>query len=105
MYAVIDIKGSQFKVEKGDNILVNRLETDDTGKLKVDTVLFGKKGNSYFIGEPFIKGAHVECDVIGDKRLKKIIVFKYRERKSSQSKKGHRQDVTELKIKDIHFEE
>ena len=107
MYAVIELKGSQIVVEKDDTIIVNRLQPEDRkGKdVKVDKVLFGKKGNSFHIGEPYVKGAYVTCEIIGDKRAKKVTAFKYRERKSSQQKVGHRQDQTELKVKDIHFSE
>jgi len=103
MYAVIELNGAQVKVEKNDIFHVNHMECEDKKSLKVDSVLFGKKGASYFIGDPYVKDAYVECEVIGDKRLKKVIAFKYRDRKSSQSKIGHRQDVTEFKVKDIHF--
>ena len=102
MYAVIEIKGAQVLVEKNEKITVNKLGQKGTAKtLKIDKVLFGKKGNSFFIGEPYVEKAHVECEILGDKRLKKVIAFKYRDRKSSQSKIGHRQDVTELLVKDI----
>ncbi len=103
MYAVIELKGTQVLVEKDDKITVNRIKDQKSKKLKVDRVLFGKKGSSHFVGSPYVKNAYVECEILGDKRLKKRTVFKYRERKSSQSKKGHRQDVTELRVKDIHF--
>ena len=105
MYAVIEFKGSQVLVEKDKKILVNRISGQKTKTLKVDKVLFGKKGSSHYIGEPYVKNAFVECEIIGDKRAKKVIAFKYRDRKSSQSKKGHRQDLTELKVKNISFEE
>ena len=104
MYAVMEIQGTQVLVEKNDTISVNRMASQKSKTLNVKKVLFGKKGSSYFIGEPYVKGAFVECEILGDKRAKKVIVFKYRDRKSSQSKKGHRQDLTELKVKDIHFE-
>ncbi|MFH1799017.1 MAG: 50S ribosomal protein L21 [Candidatus Omnitrophota bacterium] len=103
MYAIIQIQGTQVRVEKNDKIVVNRLKEQKSKTLKVDKVLFGKKGPAYFIGEPYVKDAYVECDILGDKRLKKVIAFKYRDRKSSQSKKGHRQDVTELNVKEICF--
>ena len=103
MYAVIELKGSQIRVEVDDKIVVNRIEEQKSKTLKVDKVLFGKKGQSYFVGEPYVKDAYVDCEIIGDKRAKKVIVFKYRDRKSSQSKKGHRQNQTELKIKNISF--
>ena len=104
MYAVIELKGSQIKVEKDEVFTVNRMEPKKSKTLKVDKVLFGKKGNSYKIGTPYVKGAYVECEILGEKRSKKVMVFKYRERKSSQSKKGHRQDLTELKVKDIYLD-
>jgi large subunit ribosomal protein L21 len=104
MYAVMEIQGTQILIEKDDTITVNRMAPQRSKTLKVKKVLFGKKGSSYFIGEPYVKGAFVECEILGDKRGKKVIVFKYRDRKSSQSKRGHRQDLTELKVKDIHFE-
>jgi large subunit ribosomal protein L21 len=103
MYAVMELMGEQILVEKDSKIVVNRIKKQKSKALKVDRVLFGKKGNSYKVGNPYIKGAYVECEILGDKRSKKVIAFKYRERKSSQSKKGHRQDQTELKVKDIHI--
>ena len=105
MYAVMEVNGTQVRVEKDDKIVINRLSGNEAKTIKVDKVLFGKKGSSYFIGEPYVKDAYVECEVLGDKRGKKLIVFKYRDRKSSQSKKGHRQEQTELKIIDMHFPE
>lgn len=105
MYAIIELQGAQVKVEKDTTFAVNRMNTEDKKTLKVDTVLFGKKGNAHFIGEPYVKDAYVELEVLGDTRGKKIVAFKYRDRKSSQSKIGHRQDLTEFKVKDIHFAE
>jgi large subunit ribosomal protein L21 len=103
MYAVIELQGEQILVEKDAKILVNRISPQKSKALKVKKVLFGKKGNSYKVGSPYIKDAYVECEILGDKRSKKVIAFKYRTRKSSQSKKGHRQDLTELVVKDIHL--
>jgi large subunit ribosomal protein L21 len=103
MYAIIELQGFQEKVEKGGKIVVNRIKDQDAKTFKVDKVLFGRDGKKTFIGTPYVEGAYVECEIVSDKRLKKVISFKYRDRKSSQSKKGHRQDVTELKVKEIHF--
>ena len=104
MYAIVEINGEQVKVEKDDKFTVNHIKVQKTKTLKAKKVLFGKKGNKNYIGEPYVKGAYVECEIIGDKRAKKVIAFKYRDRKSSQPKVGHRQDLTELVVKDIHFE-
>jgi len=104
MYAIIELNGTQVKVEKDEQFTVNHIKGKRSDKpLKIDTVLFGKKGNKHYVGTPYVKGAYVECNILGDKRKKKVVSFKYRERKSSQSKIGHRQDITELKVKDIHF--
>ncbi len=102
MYAIIDIKGTQLIVEKDEVVQVNKL-ADAEKIFKVDKVLFGKKGSTLYVGDPYVKDAFVECEVIGDTRGDKKIAFKYRERKSSQSTRGHRQDLTELRIKEIYL--
>ncbi|MDD5633925.1 MAG: 50S ribosomal protein L21 [Candidatus Omnitrophica bacterium] len=103
MYAIIDLQGTQVRVEKGEKFLVNRIKALKDKKIKVENVLFGKKGSAYVVGDPYIKGAYIECDVLGETRGEKLIAFKYKRRKSTQSKKGHRQELTELKVKDIHL--
>ncbi len=103
MYAVMELNGTQVKVEKEAVFTVNRIKSPKSKTVKVKKVLFGKKGNKHYIGEPYVKGAYVECEVLGEKRGKKVIVFKCRPRKSSQTKRGHRQDLTELRVKEIHF--
>ena len=104
MYAIMELNGDQVKVEKNDIFTVNHIKVHKSKSIKVKEVLFGKKGNKHFIGDPYIKGAYVECEILREKRDKKVIAFKYRDRKSSQSKIGHRQDLTELCVKDIYFE-
>lgn len=103
MYAVIEINGNQVVVEKDSCFTVNRVKGLYDKKLEINTVLFGKKGNKHYIGDPYIKDAKVECEVLSEKRGKKVISYKYRDRKSSQSKRGHRQDLTELKVTSIEF--
>ena len=105
MYAVIDLNGTQVRVEKNEIFTVNKIKDQSEKTLKIEDVLFGKKGQTYYIGQPLVAGAYVECEILKDKRAKKVIAFKYRDRKSSQSKIGHRQDLTELKVKDIVFTE
>lgn len=103
MYAVIELQGAQVRVEKNAKFIVNRITDQSFKTFKVNNVLFGKKGSTYMVGDPYIKDAYVECEILRDTRLKKVKVFKYRPRKSSQSLKGHRQDVTELLVKDIYL--
>jgi large subunit ribosomal protein L21 len=102
MYAVIDLNGTQVKVAKGDKVRVNRINGEDRS-IKVDKVLFGEKDSKYFIGTPYVKGAYVECAILGHPRGEKVIAFKFRPRKNSQRVRGHRQDLTEVQIKDIHL--
>ena len=103
MYAIIDIGGRQEKVEKDAKFLVNRLAKKEGSELKITSVLFAKKQNAYHVGTPFIKGAHVDCEVISHTRGKKVIAYKYKRRKSYHRKIGHRQDLTVLKVKEIHI--
>ncbi|MFA6141798.1 MAG: 50S ribosomal protein L21 [Candidatus Omnitrophota bacterium] len=101
MYAVIETGAKQYKVTKNDVILVEKLESKDGSDVKLSKVLLVKDGNSVHVGSPYIKGAHVICEVIGRVRQPKVIAFKYKKRKSEKKKIGHRQDVTKLKIKEI----
>ncbi len=102
MYAIVEIGGRQEKVEKDASIVVNRLAEKEAHAVKIPHVLFAKKGNTYHIGNPYIKGAHVDCEVIAHTRGRKVIAFKYKRRKSYHRKVGHRQDLTVLKVKEIH---
>ena len=103
MYAIIEIGGRQEKVEKGAELKINLLAKKEGNSLKLSQVLFAKKGNTYHIGKPYIQGAHVDCEVVRHTRAKKVIAFKYKRRKSYHRKIGHRQDLTVLKIKEIHI--
>jgi len=105
MFAIIELNGSQVKVEKDTKFTVNHIKdrkSDDP--IKVETVLFGKKGNKHYMGTPYVKGAYVECEVLGEKKGPKVVAFKSKHGKSQLFTKGHRQKLTELKVKDIFFE-
>lgn len=103
MYAILDISGRQEKVEKGMEFVVDRMDEKVGNTAKFATVLFAKKGNSYIVGNPHIKGASVECEVVSHVRGEKVIAYKYKRRKSYHRKVGHRQDQTVLKVKDINI--
>ena len=102
MYAVIETGAKQYRVSKGDTLEVERLNLKDKKEAKLDKVLFVSDKKDVLVGEPYIKGASVVCEIIGEKRGKKSISFKYRRRLGSSRKKiGHRQNYTMLKVKDI----
>ena len=101
MYAVIEIGSKQQIVKEGDMIEVERQELEVGTKLTVSDVLLVADGDAVSIGRPFVKGASVEAEVVKHLRGEKLITFKYRRRKSSHNKKGHRQNLTLLAIKKI----
>ncbi|MBI5123836.1 MAG: 50S ribosomal protein L21 [Candidatus Omnitrophica bacterium] len=105
MYAVIETGSKQYKVAKDDIILVEKLKYKEGGTLKLDKVLLVKEGSSIHVGTPYLKGSHVNCEVIGNVRGDKLIAFKYKKRKSEKKKIGHRQDLLKLKIKSIETKE
>jgi large subunit ribosomal protein L21 len=101
MFAVIETGGKQYKVAKNDIVLVERLDIKAKGEVKILKVLFLKDGNSLQVGKPYIKGAHVVCESMGEVRQPKVVAFKYKKRKSEKKKIGHRQNMIKLKVKDI----
>ena len=101
MYAVIESGGKQYKVEKNTVFAVEKLDVKDGADIKIGKVLLAKEGNSVHIGNPYLKGAHVVCEVIEQVREPKVVAFKYKRRKSSKKKIGHRRRVTKLKVKEI----
>ncbi len=102
MYAVVDFKGTQFRVEKDQTLEVPFLKDKEIGtEIELDRVLFLKNDNDVVVGKPVIEKSKVIAEVIAHKKAKKIIVFKKKRRKGYEKKQGHRQNYTEIKIKDI----
>lgn len=102
MFAIVETGNNQYKVSKGDVLEVNRLDLKEGEEARLDKVLFVSDGKDISIGKPYIEGASVICDVLRQTKGKKVISFKYRRRHgSSRRKKGHRQDWTVLKVKEV----
>ena len=101
MYAIVATDGRQIVLEKGGEVLVNRIAGKEAGVVKFKNVLFAREKNSYLIGKPFIKDAYVTCEILAHTRGDKVIAFKYKRRKSKKRTVGHRQDLTRLKVKEI----
>ena len=102
MYAIVDIAGQQFKVEKGKKIFVHRLDNKEGAKVDFDQVLLiDQDGKNVIIGEPFINGALVTGKVLEHPRGDKVNVFKKKRRKGYKVKTGHRQDFTQIMIETI----
>lgn len=102
MWAILDVSGTQFKVRQGDVIEVNRIHAGDQQELVLDRVLLIQDQQTR-IGTPILSEARVVAEVIEHTRGPKVVAFKYRRRKNSATKKGHRQDKTLLRIKEIQY--
>ena len=101
MYAIIQTGGKQYRVQKDDVLAVEKLSANGGDKVQFNSVLL-TGGKDIKVGDPLIKGAGVQATVIDQIKDKKVISFVKRRRKSSsKSKKGHRQQITLVKITDI----
>ena len=103
MYAIVETGSKQYKVSKDDIIEIETLDPDEAKKeVKLDKVLFISGNKDAAIGNPYIKGAYVVCDYLGQKRAKKVISFRYRRRHASSKKMiGHRQGYAVVKVREI----
>ncbi|TYA70109.1 50S ribosomal protein L21 [Seonamhaeicola marinus] len=101
MYAIVEIAGHQFKVEKDQKVFVNRLQTEEGKKVAFDNVLLVADGDKVTVGAPAIDGAQVGAKVVKHLKGDKVIVFKKKRRKGYRVKNGHRQALTEIVIESI----
>jgi large subunit ribosomal protein L21 len=101
MYAIVEIAGQQFKVEKDQRVFVNRLDAKEGAKVDFDRVLLMDDKGKVNVGAPAIEGAKVSAKVERHLKGDKVIVFKKKRRKGYQKKNGHRQYLTELSITGI----
>ncbi|MDP8203765.1 MAG: 50S ribosomal protein L21 [Candidatus Tenebribacter mawsonii] len=102
MYAIVDFKGTQFRVEKDQAIKVPYMSELEVGaEIEMKNVLFLQTEDNTVIGTPTVKNAKVLAEVTSHFKDKKVIVFKKKRRKGYEKKQGHRQNYTEIKITDI----
>jgi large subunit ribosomal protein L21 len=98
MYAVISSGGKQYRVAEGETLRVEKLEGGAGSKVTFGPLLFADDGGGVIVGQPTVKGVTVEAEIVDQGLGKKIIIFKYKRRKSYRRKQGHRQPYTALKI-------
>jgi len=98
-YAVIETGGKQYRVSEGDTLKIEKIE--DKESVTFDKVLMIHDGEKNIFGSPIIPSAKVTADVIGNGKEKKILVFKQKLRKGFRKLRGHRQQLTTVKIKSI----
>jgi large subunit ribosomal protein L21 len=101
MYAIVEIAGQQFKVEKKDEIFVHRLEGEPGTKVEFPEVLLIDNDGSVTIGNPHVEGSKITGKIIEHARGDKVIVFKKKRRKGFQKETGHRQDFSKVLIENI----
>jgi large subunit ribosomal protein L21 len=100
MYAIVEIAGKQYKITEGVSINVDRLEPSEK-EMSFDKVLMLVDSNEIKIGAPILIGVKVKAEVMGEVRGDKVVVFKWRRRKNSRKKNGHKSFMTRLKITKI----
>ena len=101
MYAVVKTGGKQYRVEKNDVVLVEKLKANDGDQVVLGDVLMLGEGKKVTVGNPLINDAAVMAQVVRQTRGPKITMIYKRRRKNSRRKQGHKQDLTLLKIIDI----
>jgi len=101
MYAIVDIAGQQFKVEKDKKVFINRIKGDVGSKVDLNKVLFIDNEKEIKIGSPYLKDASVTGKIISHIKDKKVKIFKKKRKKGYKVLNGHRQYLTELLIEDI----
>lgn len=101
MYAIVEIAGQQFKVQKDQKVYVHRLDAKAGDKVTFDRVLLVDNGGNVTLGAPAIEGANVTAEVVEHVKGDKVIVFKKKRRKGYQKQNGHRQSFTAITITGI----
>ncbi len=102
MYAVIETGGKQYRVQEGDVVSVEKLGLLEGETYTFDKVLMLADGETVKAGSPYVEGATVTATVVEEGRGKKVIVYKYKSKKTYHKKQGHRQAYTKLTINAIN---
>ena len=102
MYAIVRTGGKQYKVAPGDTVKVECLSGEKGETVELSDVLLVEKEGSVTVGSPTVSGAKVTAEVVRQGRAKKVLIFKHKRRKNYRKSRGHRQEYTELRIKEIN---
>ena len=101
MYAIIATGGKQYRVQEGDEIVIEKLEAAEGDAVVFDRVLAAGEGADIKVGTPVIEGAAVNAKVVENGKGKKVVIYKYKAKKDYRKKKGHRQPFTKVVIESI----
>lgn len=100
-YAVIETGGKQYRVQEGDTFDIERLDAEEGEKIELDNILAVSDGEKLNVGTPLVEGAKVSAKVVKLHRGKKVVAFKFKQRKGYRRKVGHRQELTRIEIEKI----
>lgn len=103
MYAIVETGSKQYKISVGDRFKIEKLDQAKGSEAILNRVLM-IHDKEIHVGNPYLPKAQIICDVIETYKEPRIVVFKFKRRKGYQRKKGHRQAMTLLKVKEIHLE-
>jgi large subunit ribosomal protein L21 len=101
MYAIVNIAGQQFKVQKDQSLFVHRLEGNEGDALEFGEVLLVDNEGKVTVGNPTVKNASVSATIVEHAKGDKVIIFKKKRRKGYQKRNGHRQQFTKIMVSDI----
>ena len=101
MFAVVDIKGHQFKVLENTKYFVPKLDAEVDAAIKFDSVLLFNDGKATKVGSPYLSGMEVSVKVLEHLKDDKVIIFKKKRRTGYKKKRGHRQQLTKIEITKI----
>ncbi len=101
LFAIAETSGQQFWFEVDKYYDIDRLSAKEKDKVTIDKILLIKDKENILLGQPYVKNAIIELEVVSHKRDKKIIVYKMRPKKKTRRKMGHRQELTRVMVKSI----
>jgi large subunit ribosomal protein L21 len=104
MYAIIETGGKQYTIKQGDKVRVEKLSGNTGDDITIGTVLAINDGEHMVTGSPYVTGASVVGKVLAQAKADKVTVFKYKRRKDTKKKKGHRQLYTEFLVEKIDLQ-
>jgi large subunit ribosomal protein L21 len=104
MYAIIESGGKQYRIKEGDKVKLEKLSGNAEDQITLGEVLVINDGERTLVGNPYIQGASVTGKIMAQGKARKVTIFKYKRRKDTKKKKGHRQAYTQLMIEKIQME-
>ncbi len=101
MYALVEIKGKQYKAVEGTLLKVDKLSEEEGKKVEFNSVLMTSKDDNIQVGTPFVNGVKVTATVESHVKDKKVVVIKFKRRKNYRRKQGHRQQYSVIRVNEI----